>query len=84
MNVGELKKALEDVDDDLEVVITGWGEDDDEPEYVGTAEVANVEPTGEGFVFAIDCLEREDEEEAAEEEMEEEEDEEEDEKGETP
>lgn len=66
MNVGELKKALEDVDDDLEVVITGWGEDDEEPEYTGFAEVARVdidESVGLGgpTCFAIDCLSAEDE-----------------------
>jgi len=60
MKVGELRKLLEGVPDDLEIVVRAW--DDDGSDYcgtIGTAEVEHAHDEDDTPFFAVDCGEEE-------------------------
>jgi hypothetical protein len=62
MKVGELKRLLEGVPDDLEIVVRAWDEDDND--YCGTvsgAEVQHAHDEDDTPFFAIDCCPDEEE-----------------------
>jgi len=55
MTVGELRKALVDVSDDLEIVVRAW---DDNNDYCGTitsAQVEHAHDEDDTPFLAIDC-----------------------------
>lgn len=54
MTVGELRKALKGLPDNLEIVVRAW--DDDNSDYCGTIDSAEVQHgCSDDPFFAIDC-----------------------------
>ena len=61
MKIGELRKLLDGVSDDLEIVVRAWDDDNDVCGTISGAEVQYAHDEDDTPFFAIDCCPGEDE-----------------------